>query len=162
MSYKGAAPKDDGERVRRNKPAFDDVPIEFDGERRGPELTAGYNWCNTTRTWWENFRRSPNAMMCVDSDWEYLLDTALLHHRMWVDPDSLPVPHLTALAAEFRRRMSNYGYTVDDRLKQRIKFDTPQSRQQEAARIAQEAKEAVDYMEILNQNAAKLVEKDKD
>lgn len=156
MAYRGRAPKPDDERVRRNAPAFQRIPVEWDGLVRGPGLPKNYSWCKATIQWWEEFRRSPQSMVCIDTDWQFLLDTALIHDRIWRDPNSLPAPHLTNLMSEFRRRMGAYGYTFDDRLKQRIDVRSPAVEAAEKAEIQHEAKKAVDYMEMLTQEAAKI------
>lgn len=158
MAYNGVPPKPDGERVRRNAPVFQRVPLEWDGLVRGPKLPIEYSWCRLTQEWWEKFRRSPQSMVCVESDWLFLIDTALLYDRMWRDPLNIPVPHLSQLSGEFRRRMSAYGTTFDDRLKQRIEIITPQSEAAEKAEISQAAHKGIDYLSMMNAEVARLQE----
>lgn len=156
MSYKGKAPKPDEERVRRNAAVFQRVPVEWDGHVRGPNLPGQYSWSAMTLEWWEEFRRSPQSMVCVDSDWRFLLDTALLVDRYWRDPLNTPIPHLTTLAAEIRRRLGAYGATFDDRLKQRMEIRSPQSAAAEKAEVQQAASRGINYLEMMNAEVAKL------
>lgn len=158
MTFKGVAPKDDDDRVRRNLPTFAKVPMEWDGQVRGPKLPTRYPWCLATLQWWEEFRRSPQSMVCVESDWSYLVDTALIYDRLWSNPQSLSVAELGKLANELRIRMGNYGDTWTNRKKDRIEIQSPQSRQAEADQIKADAQKAVDYMEILTKEAAKRKE----
>jgi plasmid maintenance system antidote protein VapI len=63
------------------------------------------------------------AQTFTDSDWDFLLDTALLHSEMWNGE--------TKLAAEIRLRVSAFGSTPEARLRLRLKIDD------EAAEVAQ-------------------------
>lgn len=155
VAYKGVRPKPDDERMRKNAPRFETVPVEWDGIVRGPDLPKRYSWCLATQQWWEEFRRSPQSMVCADSDWQFLLDTALLHDKMWSDPANLPITHLTSISAEFRRRMSSYGDTWDNRQKLRMQITSPQSEADRDAEIKAAAEQAIDYAQILAQEAAK-------
>lgn len=88
--------------------------VATDGQVRGPEL-PGDEWPERTRQWWDNLRRSPMAQAWLDVDWDNLLDTALLHRKMWEGD--------TSVAAELRLRMSQFGTTPDSRLRLRIAVD---------------------------------------
>ena len=88
MAGRGPAPKPDGERRRRNKPAVPSTVLSVDDEVRGPELPGGFDWPGPTREWWETWRSSPQASAFTETDWGFLLDTALLayyllHHTLF-------------------------------------------------------------------------------
>src|SRR6185369_4297203 len=122
MAINGPRPKADDERERRNAPTFSSTYIKADGRLHGPRLPRGTNWCDRTKEWWEAWRRSPQAMVMTDTDWEFLLETALLHNMLWS-----PAPTITAsekgarvrngavsatqLAAEIRQRVAKFGAT---------------------------------------------------
>lgn len=158
MAYKGRAPKPDDERMRTNAPVFQRVPVEWDGIVRGPELPSHYPWCAYTKRWWNDFRKSPQSMVCIDSDWYFLVDTALLFDKMWANAERLSSGELKGLTTEFRVRMSAYGTTWDDRLKQRMEIRTPQSEADREAEIETKANDMIDYLEIFNETVARKKE----
>lgn len=152
--YHGPPPKPDDERERRNAPIYDKVQPEWDGLVRGPELTGPpFVWCDKTRAWWEQWRRSPQSMLMMESDWEYMLDTALLHNALWtpdivVDKDlgtftyqPKPPNALTALSKEIRSRLAEYGDTWANRRKLRMDLLTPT--QEDMPNIVKEAEQTV-------------------
>ena len=119
MPGRGAAPKDPSQRVRRNKPAA--VPVLVaDGKVYGPELPATHEWPEATVKWWQAWRTSAQAAKFGETDWLFLIDTAVLHAEFWLGNRTL--------AAELRLRVAKFGATMEDRL--RLKFaigepDTP-------------------------------------
>ena len=157
----GQRPKPDDERQRRNIPAYDRVQVEWDGIIRGPtlpKLGGKRKWSSMSKKLWWEFRRSPQSMVCIESDWFFLLDTMLLYDRMWTDPDSIPSPHLASISAEVRRRFSYYGWTWDDRVKQKIDIVSPQADAAQEAAVEAEARSAVNYAEMLAAKAAEIQE----
>lgn len=159
----GQRPKPEDERVRYNPktPTYDRTPVEWDGLVRGPSLPRlpkGRSWSDMSKKLWKKFRRSPQSMVCIDTDWAFLIDTMLLYDRIWSDPDDIPSPHLVGLLAEVRRRFSYYGWTWDDRVKQRMDIKSPQAEAAQEAAIEQEASKVIDYMSMLNQKAAEKQE----
>lgn len=125
MAGVGPAPKKDA--IRRNKrPEF--TQLQQDGEVRGTDLPEGVlgedsegkpiEWHPMTRRWWENWRTSPQATrMLSDPDWDYLLDTALIHHNMWKNGR-------WDFASEVRLRVAKFGATPDDRNRLRAEIIT--------------------------------------
>lgn len=125
MAGVGPAPKKDA--IRRNKrPEF--TQLQQDGEVRGTDLPEGVlgedsegkpiEWHPMTRRWWENWRTSPQASrMLSDPDWDYLLDTALIHHNMWRNGR-------WDFASEVRLRVAKFGATPDDRNRLRAEIIT--------------------------------------
>lgn len=152
MALRGVAPKPEEERTRRNAPIFSRLPVEWDGVVRGPVLPKYRTWSAWTKDWYEAFRRTPQSMVCTTTDWMYIVDTALLYELMWTP--KTPNTQVATLAAEFRRRMSNYGYTFEDRLKLRMDVKSPQSEASKEAEIKSAATEIVDSMEIMNKYIA--------
>lgn len=123
MAGVGPTPKDPGKRARRNKdpqpqtvlrfehaepPDLPDFRIERDGE------LIEFVWPERTREWWELWKASPQAEHFGSTDWDFLLDTALIHARYWRGD--------TSLAAELRLRVAKHGATMEDRARLRMAF----------------------------------------
>lgn len=118
MAGRGPAPKDPSERVRRNADPVAEVFVEADGILHGPELPyVDDGWPAATREWWLTWRRSPQAQAFTDTDWSFLVDTALLHAEFWRGK--------SALAPELRLRVAKFGATVEDRARLRIGIGQP-------------------------------------
>ena len=66
-----------------------------------------------TRTWWDHWVNSPLNSGFTHHDWDYLLDTAVLHAKHWLGLDA-------KAAGEMRQRLSRFGVTPEDRAKLRI------------------------------------------
>lgn len=127
MAGRGPAPKDPNKRVRRNAdptplrvihaepipqpdlPTFD-VQVEVDGTLVSQEFA----WPERTREWWRMWRESPLSADYTQTDWDFLLDTAMLHARFWGGD--------TKLGAELRLRVAKFGATPEDRARLRIQF----------------------------------------
>ena len=88
--------------------------VAADGALRGPDLPPG-EWPERTEAWWMTLRQSPMAQTWIDADWQTLLDTALLHAKMWSGD--------TSVAAELRLRMGMFGTSPESRLRLRIAVD---------------------------------------
>lgn len=120
----GRGPAKDPDAIRRNKDTVPTVKVQDDGKLRGPELPEdalpdGEAWHSQTKRWWENWRRSPQAVqMMTDPDWDFLLDTALMHHKMWSSGR-------WDFAAEIRLRAAKYGATPEDRNRLRMSVEVP-------------------------------------
>lgn len=116
MAGRGPAPKDPADRRRRNiEPPM--TVVAADGERRGPELPETHEWPNATLEWWETWRVSPQASTFTDTDWSFLLDTAVLHAEFWLGDRSV--------AAELRLRAAKFGATPEDRARLRLAVTDP-------------------------------------
>jgi hypothetical protein len=76
------------------------------------------------------------ASTFIDADWDFLIDTAMLHTEMW---NGSP-----GLAAEIRLRVGKLAGTPEDRLRLRMQVDT-------------EAKEASAPRAMNNDRRARLV-----
>lgn len=119
MAGRGPAPKENHQRERdtsrRVSPQM--VGVE-DDEVRGPELPGGIEWPVVTLAWWGTWRRSPQAAKFTDTDWDFLVDTALLHARFWKGDEKV--------AGELRLRVAKFGATPEDRARLRMQVGEPQ------------------------------------
>lgn len=121
MAGRGPAPK--GERSRaRDTPVFDELTatgeLYGEGLPDAEGLLADDDWHPMTVRWWDALRANPLMKDAMDADWAFLLDTALLHHKMWSIGR-------TDLAAEVRLRVAKYGVTPEDRMRLKVKVETP-------------------------------------
>lgn len=127
MAGRGFAPKETRSRARDSKARDAEMQrVEDDDEVRGPELPEGVlpdqeSWHLRTVQWWETWRRSPQAQTFIATDWDFLLDTALLHHVMWTKGR-------WEFASEVRLRAAKYGATPEDRMRLKLKIETPADR----------------------------------
>jgi hypothetical protein len=99
--------------------------VAADGAVRGPDLPSG-SWPDQTVSWWQTWRTSPMAQTFGPTDWDFLLDTALLHAEMWSGNLSV--------AGELRIRMAKFGATPEDRLRLKIIVDTEVDQVKETSR----------------------------
>jgi hypothetical protein len=88
-----------------------------DEQVRGPDLPGGIEWPVVTLAWWETWRRSPQAAAFTDTDWDFLVDTALLHARFWAGDEKV--------AGELRLRVAKFGATPEDRARLRMQVGDP-------------------------------------
>jgi hypothetical protein len=118
MAGPGRAPKAVLSRPRddaRRQASFTKVSV--DDEVRGPELPESFDWPEQTRSWWKTWRESPQAQMFTETDWSFLLDTAVLHAEFWLGDRSV--------AAELRLRAAKFGATPEDRLRLKLAVGDP-------------------------------------
>lgn len=101
----------------------DDVlPVLPDDQQIDPDNVLREQWHSQTVRWWQNWRESPQASrMLSGPDWDYLLDTALLHHQMWMSGGKN-----SERAAEIRLRVATFGATPADRLRLRLEIEVPE------------------------------------
>jgi hypothetical protein len=124
MAGRGFAPKETRSRARDAKSRDAEMRrIEDDGAARGDTLPEGVlpdqeSWHPRTVQWWETWRRSPQSQTFIATDWDFLLDTALLHHVMWTKGR-------WEFASEVRLRAAKYGATPEDRMRLKMKIETP-------------------------------------
>lgn len=109
---RGPAPKDPSKRARRNVDPIPATILEFQPGVQ-PELPDG-SWPDMTRSWWAMWGRSPQSVLFTETDWQELLDTALLHRRLWEGD--------VKVAPELRLRVAKFGATPEDRARLRIQF----------------------------------------
>lgn len=112
----GQGAKSDDERRRRNAgPAM--TVVTADGGEHGPELPDTYEWPAATLAWWKTWRTCAQASKFTDTDWSFLLDTAVLHAEFWMGN--------RGLANELRLRAAKFGATPEDRLRLKIEVGDP-------------------------------------
>ena len=119
MAGRGPAPKETRSRTRdQKKRESEQTVVVEDDEVRGPELPEGIDWPDATLEWWDTWRKSPQAQTFTDTDWSFLLDTAVLHMRFW-DGDN-------KVAGELRLRAAKFGATPEDRARLKLSVGQPQ------------------------------------
>ena len=91
-------------------PEFD-VQIEVDGEMTSQRFV----WPESTRRWWSTWGAEPMAQDFTATDWDFLLDTALIHAKVWGAGD-------LKLLNELRLRVAKMGATGEDRARLRITY----------------------------------------
>jgi len=121
MAGRGPAPK--AQKRRRNVDPVPTTKVVRDGRTRGPALPVGVlpdgeDWHQRTKDWWASWRKSPQASTFQSTDWDFLLDTALMHHTMWSRGR-------WEFASEVRLRVAKFGATVEDRARLRLEVETP-------------------------------------
>lgn len=126
MAGKGPPPSDPATRRRRNKPETATNTISPGGPMRGKALPAGVlpqgeKWHPRTVAWWATWRKSPQSKIFLDTDWDFLLDTALMHHVMWSKGR-------WEFAAEIRLRVAGFGATAADRQRLKMQIEMPDSK----------------------------------
>lgn len=123
MAGQGAPPT--GKAIRRNKQP-EKTLIKSDGKMRGFPLPKGIltdkhgeeeDWHPATVSWWNSWRQSPQGShMLSEPDWYFLLDTALIHHNMWMNGR-------WEFASEVRLRVAKFGATPEDRMRLRQEIE---------------------------------------
>lgn len=126
MAVAGRKPTPEGQKKINNHPTMEWTEVEdvpFDGP--WPELPDTYSdaagepekderWTSSTRRWFNVMKRMPHAVLWHEAEWEFLLLTAMVHHRF--------VRGNTGAAGELRRREKDMGNTADARRDLRIKY----------------------------------------
>lgn len=122
MAGRGPAPKDPKRRARRNSDTVATSTIRFELAEQPDLPSLGVDkdgneieWHPRTVAWWAMWRDAPQAEHFMASDWDFLLDTALMHHAMWSKGQ-------WTLAAEVRLRVAKFGATPEDRARLRMQF----------------------------------------
>lgn len=114
MAGRGPAPKAKERRARSNADGPGRV-VPFQRHDQ-PDLPANtIPWPDRTLEWWDGWRNSPLAHDFTWSDWEFLLDTALIHADVWGNYNLDRMP-------ELRLRVAKFGATPEDRARLRITF----------------------------------------
>ena len=78
-------------------------------------LPDGESWHPQTQGLWAELRRSPLMRDEPPLTWQYMIDTAVLHHQMWQHGES---KH----AAELRLRFAQIGITPADRQRLKVRI----------------------------------------
>jgi hypothetical protein len=129
MAGQGPPPKAAGRRARRNADAVPTTTLRF-VRADAPELPEDMDWHARTRAWWQMWANSPQAETFTETDWSFLLDTALMHHAMWSKGQ-------WTLAAEVRLRVAKFGATPEDRARLRMVFaEADEKDEKRAAKVS--------------------------
>lgn len=113
MAGRGAPPKDPSRRARRNADPVGTTVLRFEHAEQ-PPLPDGVEWPERTRYWWRMWAESPQADTFGSTDWDFLLETALIHAAFWNGD--------LKQAAELRLRVAKFGATPEDRARLRMQF----------------------------------------
>lgn len=125
MAGVGAPPKDPEKRARRNVDPIGRTVLQFiPGEQPElPQLTR-YDrdleadvvepWHPQTLVWWGMWQDAAQSDTFTATDWSFLVDTALIHHRFWSGD--------MRAAGELRLRVTKFGVTPEDRARLRMVF----------------------------------------
>jgi hypothetical protein len=113
MAGIGPQPKDPKRRARTNTDPIPATVLRFvKGEQ--PLLPKGRRWPKRTQEWWATWGESAQAELFSATDWDFLLDTAVLHSEFWGGNVSV--------APELRLRVAKFGATLEDRARLRMQF----------------------------------------
>lgn len=104
MAGRGPAPKHASIRRRGNHVDMSTLRRP-DGEQ--PFLPSEVPWPDPTLRWWQMWADSPQSDNFGPTDWDFLMDTALLHAEVWSG-------NLDRLS-ELRIRVAKFGATPEDR-----------------------------------------------
>jgi hypothetical protein len=124
MAGRGPAPKPVRSRARATaQREAEMIEIEDDGELYGFDLPTGVlpdgaEWHPQTLELWDSLRRNPLLKNEPNLGWQFLVDTALLHHIFWSKGR-------WEYASEIRLRLAKIGITPEDRMRLKIKVTTP-------------------------------------
>lgn len=116
MAGRGPAGKD---RHARSRNDVERTELAATGKLFGPDLPEGVlpkgeAWHPQTLAWWRAIRAFPLLENEPAMGWQFLIDTALMHHMMWTKGR-------WDFAAEIRLRVAKYGATPEDRMRLKIK-----------------------------------------
>jgi hypothetical protein len=130
MAGRGPAPKPASRRARTNSDSGKALTVLRFEHAAAPELPEDVDWHPRTVAWWAMWANSPQADTFTETDWSFLLDTALMHHAMWSKGQ-------WTLAAEVRLRVAKFGATPEDRARLRMVFaDADEKDEKRAAKAS--------------------------
>lgn len=128
MAGRGPRPKDadklaghgaskarqDGLRIfTANRVEQPDLPVLYFPDEDGKKRR--FSWPPATQRWWSTWGNEPMAADFRPTDWDFLLDTALIHARVWGSGD-------VSMLNELRLRVAKMGATGEDRARLRIVY----------------------------------------
>ena len=118
MAGVGPAPKDPRRRARTNSDLVPATVLRFEPTDQ-PSLPEAPEWLGEwpepTVSWWSMWAGSAQSDNLTATDWDFLLDTALLHAQVWGHGQ-------TKLLPELRLRVAKFGATPEDRARLRMQF----------------------------------------
>lgn len=126
MAGRGPAGKETLSRPRDDRRRQNEMREVVDGGGlHGPPLPDGVlpdgqDWHPQTVALWDALRRSPLLADETPLGWQFLVDTALMHHVMWSKGR-------WEFASEVRLRVAKFGATPEDRMRLKVKVTKPES-----------------------------------
>lgn len=115
MAGRGPTPKSPDARARANRDPIATTKLPFVRAKQ-PELPKaqpdGSLWPARTRSWWRRWKTDPRSQRFDAAAWDELLDTAVVHARLWSGD--------WKAASELRLRTARFGVTPEDRARLRI------------------------------------------
>lgn len=121
----------------------------WDGVVRGPELPErAQGWPKATLSWWETWRNSPQAKLCMPTDWEAMLIGAEIHARMNAGSSTSNTAYVN-LSAELRKIVGSIGGSFEDRQTLDVQVNEVPDIEMTEEAIDIEAKVQVNYAERL-------------
>lgn len=118
MAGMGPPPKDSKRRARINEERVPETILRSEYADQ-PALPAPPEWLvawpERTLVWWRTWGESPQAEHLTSTDWDFLLDTALIHAQVWGEGKMTQLP-------ELRLRVAKFGATLEDRARLRLVF----------------------------------------
>ena len=113
MAGRGPRPKDPARRARKDSSGIAPTILRFEYAEQ-PALPDEIPWPERTMQWWQMWADSPQAEHFGSTDWDFLLDTALIHADVWAG-------NLDRMN-ELRVRVAKFGATPEDRARLRMQF----------------------------------------
>lgn len=113
MAGRGPRPKDPSRRARRDGSGITPTVLRFE-QATQPTLPDDIPFGDHTVRWWTMWANSPQAEHFGSTDWDFLLDTALIHADVWAG-------NLDRMG-ELRVRVAKFGATPEDRARLRMQF----------------------------------------
>lgn len=140
MAGRGPAPKHHSVRARRNKA---NVTTLRAVDSTQPDLPDEIPWPEATQRWWAMWATAPQADDFGPTDWDFLIDTALIHADVWSG-------NLDRLN-ELRIRVAKFGATPEDRARLKMQYaeaeiaeDRASERRERRERVSGSGKAKVD------------------
>lgn len=93
-------------------------------------------------------------MVFLDTDWNELLNTAVLVQMMWRPHGKQGAMSLSTLRNAIRISLDNFGATFGDRRKLQMEPKTPHTVNSTEQQASEDAIEAVDYLSMVTKAAA--------
>ena len=145
MAGRGPAPKPANRRARTNVDPRTTILRYIPAVQ--PALPDDIEWHPQTCSWWATWADSSQADTFTATDWDFLLDTALMHTCMWSKGQ-------WTLAAEVRLRVAKFGATPEDRARLRMVFaDADEKDEKRALRMSSQDRFGPLRMEIVRTDA---------
>lgn len=136
VGHGAAKARESGMTVYISDPVFQPELPDFDVqvERDGAMFSQTFVWPEATRRWWATWGAEPMAADFTATDWDFLLDTALLHAKVWGAGDLKLLP-------ELRLRVAKMGATQEDRARLRITYAAADEADEKRSRPAQSSRD---------------------